>query len=131
MENMDLRGQSETDQRGPYKGKFLRSGDKDEGMPGIGPQGFTLRRNAEEASRLLQAEPSCASMVPKEHARLGCPIVLLHQCDLEYLGVDQLLSSQGLLSGEMSSQEINTVPAQEQRSGAGAGDWSRKSAIEE
>lgn len=67
----------------------------------------------------------------KEHAGLGCPVVLLHQCDLEYLGVDQLLSSQGLLSGEMSSQEINTVPAQEQRSGAGAGDWSRKSAIEE
>lgn len=63
---MDVLGQSETDQGEPYKGEFLRSGDRDEGTPGIVLQGFTLRRNGEEASRLLRAGPSCASIVPKE-----------------------------------------------------------------
>lgn len=84
---------------------------------------------------MLQKLPGSFKLSPHVPARsiagLGCHVVLLHQCDLEYLGVDQLLSSRGLLSGEVSSQEIKTVTAQEQRSGAGVGDWLRKSAMEE
>lgn len=87
------------------------------------------------SGRMLQKLPGAFKLSPhvpvRSLAGLGCLVVLLHQCNLEYLGVDQLLSSQSLLSGEVSSQEIKRVTAQEQRSGVGVGDWFRKSAMEE
>lgn len=41
----------------------------------------------------------------------------LHPCGLEYLGLDHLLSSQGLLSREVSNQETKVATTQGQRYG--------------
>lgn len=51
-----------------------------------------------EPPRILEAEPSCASLVPKELGGASSIPNPLHQCGLEYLGVEHFLSSQGLLS---------------------------------